>query len=104
MSQPPDYPLQDNLAKVSKSGRMTFVHLCGNLGLLHSGDVLDRRCDLWGIIEMGEPVLPWAIRFHVLLDILHQVAEAFPFMMPCTFVMHIAEHPLNGVGTRTVRW
>jgi hypothetical protein len=36
------------------------------------------------------------------LDILHQITEAFPFVVPGAFVMHIAEHPLNRVGTRTV--
>jgi hypothetical protein len=64
--------------------------------------VLDRRYALRGIIELGEPVLPWAILLHGLLDILHQSAEAFPFMIPCTFVMDIAEHLRKGVGTRTV--
>ena len=49
---------------------MTFVHSCGNLGLLLSGYVLDRRCDLRCIIEMGEPVLPWAILLHMPLDVL----------------------------------
>ena len=82
---------------------MTFVHSCGNLGLFLGSYVLDRRCDLRGIIELGEPVLPWSILFHVPLDILHHIAEAFPFMIPCALVVHIAEHPLNGVGTRTVR-
>jgi hypothetical protein len=65
--------------------------------------VLDRRCDLQRIIEVGESVLPGAILFHVPLDILHQITEAFPLMIPCALVVHIAEHPLNGVGTRTVR-
>ena len=82
---------------------MTFVHSCGNLGLLLSGDVLDRRGNLRSLIEMGEPVLPWAIVLHMPLDILYQSAEAFPLMIPCTFVVDIAKDPLDGVGPRTVR-
>ena len=65
--------------------------------------MLDRRYALRGILERGEPVLPWAMLFPVLLDILHQIAEAFPCMMPCPCVMPSAEHPLNGGGTRTGR-
>jgi hypothetical protein len=68
---------------------------------LLSGYVLDRRCDLRGIIETGEPVLPWAIRFHMPLDILDQVAEACAFMVACALGVDIAEDPLNGVGTWT---
>ena len=86
----------------TKSVHMTFVHSCGNLGLLLSGDVLDRRRDLRGIIEMGEPVLPWAIGLHMPLDILHQIAEAFPSVVACALVVDITEDPLNGVGTWTV--
>lgn len=71
--------------------------------MLLSGDVLDRCGDLRGIIKMGEPVLPWAILFHMPLDILHQIAETFPLMIPCTFVVDIAKDPLDGVGPRTVR-
>jgi hypothetical protein len=82
---------------------MTFIHSCGNLGLFLGGYVLDRRCDLQCIREVGESVLPGAMLFHVPLDILHQITEAFPLMIPCALVVHIAEHPLNGVGTRTVR-
>ena len=81
---------------------MTFVHSCGNLGLWLSGYVLDRRGDLRGILEMGEPVLPWAILCHMPLDILHQIAEAFPCVISCTFIMHIAERSLDRVGTWTV--
>lgn len=54
----------------SKSVHTTFVHLSGNLCLLLSGYALDCRCDLRCIIELGEPVLPWAILFHMLLDVL----------------------------------
>ena len=64
--------------------------------------MLDRRRDLRGIIEMGEPVLPWAILFHMTLDILHQIAEALPVVIPWALVVDIAKHPLNRVGTRTV--
>jgi hypothetical protein len=83
---------------------MTFVHSCGNLGLLLSGYMLDHRCDRRGVIEMGEPVLPWAVRFHRRLYILPQIAEAFPVVSPGALVVPIAKHPLHGVGTRTVRW
>ena len=56
-----------------------------------------------GIIEPGEWILPWSICLYVLLDVLHQIVETFPCMIPCALVMHIAERPLNRVGTRTVR-
>jgi hypothetical protein len=82
---------------------MTFIHSCGNLGLFLGGYGLDRRCDLQGIREVGESVRPGAMLFHGPLDILHQITEAFPLMMPCALVVHLAAHPLNGVGTRTVR-
>ena len=36
------------------------------------------------------------------LDVLHQVAEAFAFVVPCALIMHITERPLNGVGPWTV--
>jgi len=89
--------------RLAKSVHMTFVHSCGNLGLLLSGYVLDSRRDLRGIIEMGEPVLPWAILVHMTLYILHQIAEAFPLVIPCALIVDLAKHPLNGVSTRTVR-
>jgi hypothetical protein len=79
----------------SKSVHRTFIHSCGNLGLLLSGYMLDHRCDLRCIIELGEPVLPGTIRFHRPLDILHQIAEAFPLMILRALVVHIAEYPLN---------
>jgi hypothetical protein len=66
--------------------------------------MLDRCCDLMGIIELGEPGLPWAMRLHGPLDILPQIAEAFPFMIPCALVVHLATHPCNGVGSWTVCW
>ena len=81
---------------------MTFVHSCGNLGLLLSGYVLDSRRDLRGIIEMGEPVLPWAIGLHRPLDILYQITEAFPLVVACALVVDITDDPLNRVSTRTV--
>ena len=81
---------------------MTFVHSCGNLTLLLRGDVLDCRGDLLGLIEMGESVLQWAIGLHMLLDILYQIAEAFPFVVACALVVDITKDPLNGVGTWTV--
>src|SRR5262245_13756021 len=52
---------------------------------------------------MGEPVRPWAILFHLTLDILHQSAEAFPLLMPWALLVDIAKPPLHGVRTRTVR-
>jgi hypothetical protein len=82
---------------------MRFVHSRGNLGLFLGDSVLDRRGNLWCSIELGEFVLPWPMRLHVPLDVLHQIAEAFPLMIPCALVVDIADHPLNGVGTRTVR-
>src|SRR5262249_7142275 len=85
-----------------KSGHMRFVHSRGHTGLLLGGYVLDRCCDFRGIVEMGKSVLPWAIRLHVPLDVLYQIAEAFPFVMACAFVMDIAENPLHRIGTRIV--
>ena len=81
---------------------MRFVHSCRHR-LLLGGDVLDRRCDLRGIIEMGEFVLPRSIRLHVPLDVLDQIAEAFPFVIARAVVMDIAKDPLNRIGTRAIR-
>ena len=82
---------------------MRFVHSCCNPGLFLGSEVLDRRCDFRGIIELGEFVLPWAMRLQVLLDVLYQIAETFPLMVPCTLIVHLAEDPLNRIGARTVR-
>jgi len=37
------------------------------------------------------------------LYILHHIAQTFPFVVPGTFVVHIAKRPLNRIGPRTVR-
>jgi hypothetical protein len=37
------------------------------------------------------------------LDVLSQIAEAFPCVIPCTFVMYITARPLHRVGTWTGR-
>ena len=81
---------------------MRFVHSRCYPGFFLGGYVLDRCRDLRGIIEMGELVLPWAILFHMTLDIFDQIAEAFPLVIPCALIVDIAEHPLNRIGTRTV--
>jgi hypothetical protein len=60
--------------------------------------MLDHRCDLRGVIEMGEPVLPWAVRFHMLLYILHQIAEAFPLVIPGALIVNIATYGLSPHG------
>ena len=86
----------------AKSVHMTFVHSCGALGLCLSGYSLDRDRDFWSLIELGEVVTPRSIPLHVPLDILHPITEAFSFVVPCAFVMDIAEPALNRVGTRTV--
>src|SRR5262249_27344534 len=86
----------------SKSGHMRFVHSRCQRGLCLGGYTLDSRGDLRSIIELGEFVLPWSIFLHVLLDVLHQIAETFPFVVPCTLVVHIAERPLDRVGPWTV--
>jgi hypothetical protein len=70
--------------------------------LFLSGDLLDRSRDVWLLIELGEVVPPWAILLYVPFDILHQIAEAFPCVISCTFIMHIAERSLARVGTWTV--
>ena len=85
-----------------KSGHKRFVHSCGDPGLFLSGDLLDRSRDVRLLIEPGEIVPPWSILLYVPLDILHQIAEAFPCVIACTFIMHIAERSLNWVGTWTV--
>ena len=82
---------------------MRFVHSRCHPGLFLGGYTLDRRCDFRGIIELGEFVPPWAIVAYVPLYVLHQIVEAFPCVIPCALVMHIAKSPLNGVGPRTVR-
>src|SRR5262245_56999934 len=86
-----------------KSAHMRFVHSRCHLGLFLGGYVLDRRCDLRCIIELGECVLPWSMLLHMPLDVLDQVAEAFSPVVACAFVMDIAEDPLNRIGTWTVR-
>src|SRR5262245_11668819 len=91
------------LADITKSVHMTFIHSCGNLGLCRGGSGLDRRGDLWGLIELGEPVLPGDILFPEPLDLLPQIAAAFPLMMPWALVVPLAAHPHKGVGTGTVR-
>jgi hypothetical protein len=90
-------------APPAKSAPMRFVHSRGKLGLFLGGDALDRCCDLRCIIGLGEFLLPWSIFLHVLLDVLPQITEAFPSVVPCTLVVYIAEYPLNRVGTRTIR-
>jgi len=70
---------------------------------LLGGNILGRCCDLRGIIELGEFVLPWPVLLHMPLDILYQIAEAFPFVVPCALVMHITERPLNRISPRTIR-
>ena len=85
-----------------KSAHMRFVHSRCQFGLFLDGYALDRRCDFRGIIEMGEFVLPWPIRLHVPLDVLYQIAEAFPCVVACAFVMDVAADPLNRVGPWTV--
>src|SRR5215217_8341323 len=75
-------PQSLNYALTPRAGpytaHMRFVHSCCGFELLLSGYALDRRCDLRCLIEPGEFVLPWAILLHMPLDVLYQVAEAFP--------------------------
>ena len=82
---------------------MRFVHSRCQLGLCLDGYALDRRCDFRGIIELREFVLPWSIFLHMLLDVLHQLMEAFPFVVPSTLIVYIAKRPLNGVRTWAIR-
>src|SRR5262249_47326577 len=74
-----------------KSIHMTFVHSCSALGVFLSSYSLDRGGDLWILIELGEMVSPGAIRLHVPFDVLHQITQAFPCVVPCALVMDIAE-------------
>jgi len=37
---------------------MRFVHACGDLDWLLKSNVLDHSRDFWGLIELGEVVLP----------------------------------------------
>ena len=66
-----------------------------------SGSLLDRRRDVWVLIELGGVVAPWSMLLYMPLGILHQIAEALPFVSPGTCVMHIAERSLNRVGPGT---
>jgi hypothetical protein len=77
---------------------MRFVHSRCQLGLCHGGYTLDSRRDLRSIIELGEFVPPWAICLHVLRDVLHQIAETFPFMVPCALVVYIAKRLSIGLA------
>lgn len=90
------------IENMPKSVHMTFVHSCCNLGVFLGSYVFDRCCDLRGIIELGEPVLPWSMLFYMLLDVLDQVTEAFSPVVSCAFVVDIAEDPLNRIDTSTV--
>ena len=81
---------------------MRFVHSCGHLGLFLSRYTLDHCGDLRGIIEPGEFVLPGAIFLHMLLDVLHQITEAFPLVIARALIMDIAERPLNRIGAWTI--
>ena len=83
---------------------MRFVHSRRKFGVLLRGYTLDSRCDFRCIIELGELVLPWSIFAYVLLDVLHHIAETFPFVVPCALIMDIAERSLNGIGPWTIRW
>jgi hypothetical protein len=71
--------------------------------LLLGGSVLDRCCDFRGIVEMEKFVLPWSIRLHVPLDILYQIAEVFPFVIACAFVVDIAKRPLDWLFIRPLQ-
>ena len=81
---------------------MGFVHSRCQLGLFLGSYPLDSRGDFRSIIELGEFVLLWAIVLHVLLDVLPHIAEAFPLVIPCALIMHIAACPLHGMRPGTV--
>src|SRR5262245_18802036 len=91
-------------AHISKSIHMTFVHSCSALGVFLISYLLDRGSDFWVLIELGEMVSPGAIRLHVPFDVLHQITQAFPCVVPCALVIDIAERSLNGIGPWTIRW
>ena len=87
----------------TKLGNRRFIHACGDPGLCLSGSLLDRSGDIWGLIELGELVLPGTMLLYVPLDGLSQIAAACPLVMPCPCVMDITERPRNRVGPGTVR-
>jgi len=68
------------------------------------GYLLDRCCDLRCIRELGEPIQPRSLLFQMLFDILHQVAEAFSFVIPCTLSLYTALIPESGLSTYIVCW
>jgi hypothetical protein len=68
------------------SGHRRVVHSRRKLGWFLGGSVFNRGCDLRGIIELRECVLPWSMFLYVPLDILRQVTAAFPFVVPCALV------------------
>ena len=67
---------------------------------LTASAAMARRCRDLGAIR-SESCTPGPF-FHMPLDILHQIAEAFPFDDSVCICLDIAEDPLNRVGTRTV--
>src|SRR5215813_11365173 len=95
-------PLKPYLASRPISAHRRFVPSGGDPGWFLSGSLLDCSCDCWGLIKPGEGGPPWAMLLSMLLlDLLHQSAAAFPFVMPCAGGMHLAARPLQRGGTGT---
>jgi hypothetical protein len=82
---------------------MGFVHSCRDLGLFLRSYSFDSSRDCWLLIYLGQFVLPWTVLLHVPLHILDQIGPAFPFVVPCTFVVYIIEGLLNGIRAWTIR-
>ena len=46
--------------------------------------------------------MPGSICLHMLLDVLHQITEAFPLVIARALIMDISECPLNRIGVWTI--
>src|SRR5262247_1697831 len=76
-------PVESRFCSCKRRGKETFdtpINPCARSTCSRSVAV--------GIIEVGKFVLPWAILLHMLLNVLHQITEAFSLVIACTYHGH----------------
>jgi hypothetical protein len=81
---------------------MRFVHLCSDLGGCFRTHGFDGCSDRRFVVNLREFVWPWPVFLHVPFDIFDQSGEAFVLVISRAFVVHIAEDPLDRVGSWTI--
>src|SRR5947209_10373558 len=59
-------------------------------------------CDLDRLIDFAQLVLPWSILYQMPLHVGYQAPHPFAPMVPCDFVVQVAETTLDGVGAGTI--